>query len=135
MFISVVLPAPFSPSRPSTSPAWSVRSTWSAARTAPKLLQMPRMARSSAPGMILPMLVSCPRNSLANFWDRQATQIITCVPQPPRIRTHELRNRNTGPSPAAAGEGGSRLSLVGDRCRLVDIDAEGAVHDLLGALG
>src|ERR1041385_9426460 len=50
MFINVVLPAPFSPSRPSTSPALSVRSTESQARTAPKLLLIPRMARSSVMG-------------------------------------------------------------------------------------
>src|SRR3954453_12551962 len=46
MFIRLVLPAPFSPSRPSTSPAATRRSTPSQALTDPKRLVMPRMATS-----------------------------------------------------------------------------------------
>src|SRR5687767_2996234 len=48
MFISVVLPAPFSPSSPRTSPACRVRSTERLACTAPKRLSMPRNSSSGA---------------------------------------------------------------------------------------
>ena len=44
MFMSVVLPAPFSPSRPTTSPASSVRSTARLACTSPKRLSMARIS-------------------------------------------------------------------------------------------
>src|SRR5215470_8297772 len=44
MFISVVLPAPFSPSRPRISLLPSTRSIPSLARTPPKLFEMPRIS-------------------------------------------------------------------------------------------
>ena len=44
-FISVLLPAPFSPTRAWTSPALTARSTPPSARVAPKRLCTPRMAR------------------------------------------------------------------------------------------
>jgi len=47
--ISVLLPAPFSPTMPCTVPAATVRSTASLACTAPKRLQMPRNATAGTP--------------------------------------------------------------------------------------
>src|SRR6516165_11901858 len=41
-FISVVLPAPFSPSRARISPGWMTRSMWSLATRLPKRFVMPR---------------------------------------------------------------------------------------------
>src|ERR671923_629480 len=52
MFISVVLPAPFSPSSPRTSPAWRTRSTERLACTAPKRLSMPRNSSSGADSLM-----------------------------------------------------------------------------------
>ena len=46
MFISVVLPAPFSPSSPRISPGATARSTLSFARTGPKRFVMPRSSTS-----------------------------------------------------------------------------------------
>src|SRR6266581_9173824 len=47
-FMSVVLPAPFSPSSASTSPGYSCRSTWSLATSPPNLLTMPRASRTGS---------------------------------------------------------------------------------------
>src|SRR5262245_4926013 len=44
MFISVVLPAPFSPRRPRISPRSRTRSMSALARTRPKLFEMPRIS-------------------------------------------------------------------------------------------
>src|SRR5919106_5592236 len=52
MFISVVLPAPFSPSSPRTSPAWRTRSTDRLACTAPKRLSMPRNSSSGSDALM-----------------------------------------------------------------------------------
>ena len=46
---SVDLPAPLSPTRATTSPAWMSRSMSVSADTAPKFLQMPRRLRMSSP--------------------------------------------------------------------------------------
>src|SRR3989454_3731047 len=54
-FISVDLPAALSPTRPSTSPAWSSRSAPASACTAPKALLMPRI---STRGGDMPALIS-----------------------------------------------------------------------------
>src|SRR5258708_26341215 len=47
-FISVLLPAPFSPTSASTSPARTKRSTPSSATVAPKRFRTPSMRKSSA---------------------------------------------------------------------------------------
>ncbi len=47
-FISVLLPAPFSPTRPSTSPRWSVMPTRSSASTPGKRFEIARISRSGA---------------------------------------------------------------------------------------
>src|SRR3984957_8467122 len=52
MFISVVLPAPFSPSRPPISPGATLRSMWSLATRLPKRFVMPRSS-SSTPVLLL----------------------------------------------------------------------------------
>src|SRR5262245_30528716 len=48
MFISVDLPAPFSPSSASTSPRWRSRSTWSFARTPGNRFVIPRSSRTAS---------------------------------------------------------------------------------------
>src|SRR6201996_4379721 len=48
IFISVLLPAPFSPTRPWISPAWSVKSIPRSASTPPKDLLMPSRVRMGA---------------------------------------------------------------------------------------
>src|SRR5215475_14488822 len=45
IFISVLFPAPFSPTRPWISPAWSAKSTPRSASTPPKLFVMPCSSR------------------------------------------------------------------------------------------
>src|ERR671932_2638685 len=45
MFISVVLPAPFSPRSACTSPRWTSKSTWSFARTPGNRFVIPRTSR------------------------------------------------------------------------------------------
>src|SRR5580693_2288218 len=52
MFISVVLPAPFSPSKPRISPGETLRSMWSLATRLPKRFVMPRSS-SSTPVLLL----------------------------------------------------------------------------------
>jgi hypothetical protein len=49
-FISVDLPAPLSPTMPSTSPRWSLKLTESSAVIAPKYFDIPFASRSGAPG-------------------------------------------------------------------------------------
>ncbi|MFG5410988.1 hypothetical protein ABXN37_26370 [Piscinibacter sakaiensis] len=51
MDISVLLPAPFSPTMPCTLPAATVSATSSLARTAPKCLRMPCSAPRRRPGL------------------------------------------------------------------------------------
>jgi hypothetical protein len=50
MFDSVVLPAPFSPSRACTSPAAASKSMWSFATTAGKRFVIPRRATAAEEG-------------------------------------------------------------------------------------
>ena len=47
IFISVLLPAPFSPTRPWISPAFSAKSTARRACTPPNDLEMPASSRSA----------------------------------------------------------------------------------------
>src|SRR6202035_913744 len=72
--INVDLPAPFSPSRAWTSPAWTSKSTRSLATTEPNLFVMPFSSSAGAPelagtgldviqtvyGTVFGMLLSCP---------------------------------------------------------------------------
>src|SRR4249920_1529772 len=51
MFISVDLPAPFSPSSACTSPSSSSKSTWSLARTPGNCFVIPRSSRTGVPDM------------------------------------------------------------------------------------
>src|SRR3954468_5530513 len=51
MFISVVLPAPFSPTMPWIEPRRTVRSTSLLARTAPNRLAIPRSVTAGAPSV------------------------------------------------------------------------------------
>ena len=49
IFISVLLPAPFSPTRPWISPAFSEKSTARSACTPPNDLEMPESSSSAGP--------------------------------------------------------------------------------------
>jgi len=75
MFMSVVLPAPFSPSRPCTSPARSTRSTASLATTPGKRLVMPRIStvimRSPTSGARWPW----PRDWMVRLLERDRVQV------------------------------------------------------------
>src|SRR6478752_1820221 len=51
MFISVDLPAPFSPSSACTSPSSSSKSTWSLASTPGNCFVIPRSSRTGVPGI------------------------------------------------------------------------------------
>ena len=70
MFNSVVLPAPFSPSRACTSPGATDRSIWSLATSEPKRLVMPFSSSSTSAlqfrdRTVMPVAYSCPRQPLA----------------------------------------------------------------------
>ncbi len=69
-FISVVLPAPFSPSRAWIWPGSTTRSIWSLATREPNLLVMPRS--SSRTGWPPPRLVSSPDLPLRVTWRGRA---------------------------------------------------------------
>src|SRR4051812_23775409 len=53
ILMSVDLPAPFSPTSACTRPAWIVISALRMARTAPKLLEIPRSARRGASSTVI----------------------------------------------------------------------------------
>src|SRR6476659_4983890 len=57
ILIIVDLPAPFSPTRACTRPAWMVISALRIARTAPKLLEIPRIARRGACSSVIGSVV------------------------------------------------------------------------------
>src|ERR1022692_3031504 len=59
-FISVVLPAPFSPSSALISPGSTTRSMWSLATSPPKRLVMPRSSSLIQPPSLQLAPVSCP---------------------------------------------------------------------------
>src|SRR4051794_26936533 len=94
MFISVVLPAPFSPSRPRISPRPSARSIPSLAETPPKLFEMPRISM----------------RGVDMLQQRLGLALGEWAPTPVRERAADS---------------------VGDRRRLVDVDAEIAFEDLV----